>query len=284
MAFAMAYFNSPFVKKMPRFSARKIRASIELTSQLISQELHARYRGTSLGFGWTLLSAMGLLFVYTIVFTEIFPAQGFAPRPGKASAADYALVLLAGLIPFWTFNEILHRAPNLIASYPDYVRSIAFPTIVLPIAATGVALLTGFANLGVLIVAKFVFTGEPPANLLVLMFLMPLLAILCLSAGWILAAVGIYWRDTSQIVSVIGQFLFFVSPVFYPLSAAPEWLQEILLFNPLTVIIEGIRYAVMGTTAPSVVVFLTWAASLIFMAIASILLFKRLEPGFSGNV
>lgn len=261
---------------------RKAILLIELASQLVLQELRNRYRGTFLGIAWAFISAGGLLAIYTLVFVEIFPTQEFGPVDANLGVTGYALILFAGLIPYWAFNEILTRSGTLVTSYPQYVKSVSFPTEMLPVAASGMAMFTAMINLTALVIAKFFITKSGPANLSVIIYLLPLLMLACLATSWFLAALGVFFKDMPQIITVAGQFLFFASPILYPLSAAPEWLQKILIYNPLTYLIEGFRYAVLGTQAPSVGNLLALGAYMSLLCLLGYSFFRKMKPHFAS--
>ncbi len=228
----------------------------DLVVRLTGQEVVQRYRGSYLGIVWSFITPILMLLVYAFVFSIVFQARwgepARAPRPG-----EFALTLFAGLIPFGVFSEVVNRAPSIVLGMPNYVKKVVFPLEVLPVVAVGSAVVHSCISSGILLVASLVFLGyvSPAAALLPLAYLP--LVFLTLGLGWFLASLGVYVRDIGQAIGVVTQALFFLSPIFYPVSAVPEGLQFILYANPLTMILSGFRRTMLWGAPPA---WGTWGA------------------------
>lgn len=220
--------------------ARSLWRHRDLTARLIGQEVVQRYRGSYLGIVWSLVTPILMLSVYAFVFSVVFQARwgelGGSPRPG-----EFALTLFAGLIPFGVFSEVVNRAPSLVLAVPNYVKKVVFPLEILPVVAVGSALVHSLISAAILLAGCLLFLGSvsPTVVLLPLAYL-PLI-LLALGLCWFLASLGVYVRDIGHAIGVVTQVLFFVSPIFYPVSAMPERLRPALYANPLTEIISGFR-------------------------------------------
>lgn len=211
-----------------------------LIGQFVRRDVLGRYRGSLFGLGWALLTPIIMLGIYTFVFVEIFNARwgnGAAP----ANSSEFALQLFTGLIVFNLFAEVVSHAPTMVLEYPNLVKKVVFPIEVLPWAAVFTALFQFMLNLGVLMAAIIWMRESVYVTALALpLILLPFLALL-LGLGWFLAATGVYLRDTAPLVGMLLTGMMFVSPIFYPASALPRWLQPFMQFNPLTVPIEQLR-------------------------------------------
>jgi len=206
--------------------------------QFARREVLGRYRGSVLGVSWSVLTPMAMLAVYTLVFRHIFKAKWPGVEDGNMS---FALNLFAGLLVFNWAAEFLSRAPRLVAEQPNLVTKVVFPLQVLPWSA----LLSSFFHVlvsclvwlaGCLLFGQGVHASWL-ALPLVFLALVPTLLGLC----WALSALGVYFRDLSEIVGLFMGMFLFLTPVFFPLSVLPDFLQGWVAFNPLAVPIEALR-------------------------------------------
>jgi len=209
-----------------------------LVATLARREVIGRYRGSVLGILWSLFHPMLMLAVYTFVFSAVFRARWDA---GGDSKADFALVLFAGLMVFNVFAECVNRAPGLVLSNINYVKKVVFPLEILPWVTLIAALFHLAVNLLVWLVFHCVLLGAPKATMLLLPAVLLPLVLLTLGVSWLLASLGVYLRDVSQIVGIVTTALMFLLPIFYPLSSLPEPYLTILSWNPLTPSIEQAR-------------------------------------------
>lgn len=210
----------------------------QLIARMIKREVIGRYRGSTLGLTWSFLNPLILLAVYTFVFSVVFRARWHV---GSESKTEFALVLFVGMIAHGLFAECLNRSPSLILSNINYVKKVVFPLEILPWITVGSALFHSFVSLLVwslffVLVHKFFHWT---ALFIPLVFLP--LVFFSLGFGWLLASLGVFFRDIGQITGIFTTILLFVSPVLYPVSNLPERYQKILYANPLTFIIEQSR-------------------------------------------
>ncbi len=210
-----------------------------LIAQLIRRDVAGRYKGSLIGLGWSFFNPVLMLVVYTFVFSVVFKARwGQGSEEGHT---EFAVVLFAGLIIHSLFSEIINRAPGLIPSHVNYVKKVIFPLEVLPIVTLGTALFHFFVSVFVLLGAFVILNGFVFwTALLIPLVALPLL-IVTLGFAWILASLGVYIRDVSQVIGVVTTVMLFLSPVFYPISVLPEKYHIVLMMNPLTFILEQAR-------------------------------------------
>lgn len=211
----------------------------DLISKFTWRDVLGRYKGTYLGMIWSLLNPLMTLAVYTFVFGVILKAKFVSGSSGGYGA--YALVLFTGIIVFNVFSVCISRAPLLIADKPNYVKRVVFPLEILPVAALGSSLISAGLGFIVLLPALVIFSSKISTTIHMFPFILLPLCALTLGIGWFLASFGVYIRDVEQVVTVLLQLLFFMSPVIYPLSAVPERFQLLARINPLTTILENAR-------------------------------------------
>jgi lipopolysaccharide transport system permease protein len=250
----------------------------ELIKVLVQREVVGRYRGSILGIFWSFFHPMFMLGVYTFVFSVVFQAR-WGQTGG--SRAEFALILFAGLIIFNFFAECINRAPGLILSNPNYVKKVVFPLEILPWVAVGSALFHGLISLLVWLIFYVLLFGIPhPALLLSPLVALPLI-VLTIGLSWLLASLGVYIRDISQVIGILTTILMFLSPIFYPASALPEKLRSLLLLNPLAPALEQIRGILIWQTLPN---WWHWSIYLFASAIVAWLgfaWFQKTRKGFA---
>jgi lipopolysaccharide transport system permease protein len=259
---------------------REVAANRGLLRSLTMRDIEVRYRGTVLGLLWALVYPLTMLAIYTFLFGIIFKARW----PGLADLPDFVLMLYCGLLTFNLASETLSRAPAAILSQPNYVKKVVFPLELLPLSQLGAALfntLIGFALLVVfLLIQKH---GLSPSGIALPMVLAPL-AIMLSGCAWCLAALGVFFRDVSQIIGIFMTMLMVMSPVFYPVSAAPESVRSLLYLNPLTYPIEEIRRVLVLGAWPHWPALLVYCASAALAAVAGLWVFQKTRSAFADVV
>jgi lipopolysaccharide transport system permease protein len=209
-----------------------------LVLSLIRRDVLGRYRGSMMGVLWSFFNPLLMLAVYTFVFSVVFGARWDVDTQSKA---DFALILFAGLLIFNVFAECVTRAPTLVLAYPNYVKKIVFPLEILPWVALGSALFHAVVSLAVFLLGFAVIRGLPPPTVMCLPLVVAPLLLLVLGLTWLLAALGVYVRDISQVVGILTTTLMFMTPIFYPADALPDQYRWLVLVNPMASIVEQTR-------------------------------------------
>jgi lipopolysaccharide transport system permease protein len=251
-----------------------------LLLELVKREFLGRYRGSFGGVLWSFAQPLFLLAVYTVAFGVILQARwGFS-----GGTMEYALMLFVGLIVFNAFSECLTRSPALVTGNANLVKKVVFPLEILPWVLASSALLHALIGVAVWFVGFIVLYGMPrPASLLfpvVLACFFPML----LGIGWLLAAIGVVVRDVGQVTGLLAHALLFLTPIFYTVDAVPPALQVVLIMNPLTYVVEQMRLVLFHGVAPSLVGLALYFGFSSLFAWLSLLVFRRLRPGFAELV
>jgi lipopolysaccharide transport system permease protein len=211
----------------------------QLIRQLTWRDITGRYRSSMLGFTWSFITPLVTLALYTFVFGVVFKSRW--PHARTDNLAEFGLMLFAGLTAFALFSECANRATTIIVGSPNYVKKVVFPLEILPVSVIGSALFHTCISLLLLLVAGQVFGGMVSWTALWLpVMFVPLIAI-ALGVSWLLASVGVFFRDISHTVGLLTQVLFFLTPIFYPMEAVPVEMRPLLAANPLTLMIENVR-------------------------------------------
>lgn len=220
--------------------------------QFARRDVLARYRGSLLGLGWSFLTPLLMLAVYTFVFREVFNARWPAAPSGQGGDEDlaFALQVYAGLIVFNLFAEVMGRAPRLVLDQPNLVKKVVFPLEILPWVSILAALFHLAINLAVLLGATLLATHRLPPTLLALPLVVAAFVPLLLGLAWLLASLGVFLRDIGQVIGMLITALMFLSPVFYPAQALPAHWQPLAALNPLTFPIETVRLVALDGVWP----------------------------------
>lgn len=235
-----------------------------LLVELTRREIAGRYRGANFGILWSLISPFLMLAVYAIAFGAIlqtrWPSSG-GREPG------FALVLYVGLIVHGLFAECVVRAPHLITGNVNLVKRVVFPLDMLPWTLVLSALFHALMNIVVFIVLHGFIAGWPPPTV----FLMPVILLPMLPAlvgvSALLAALGVYVRDITQVTGVLVTAMLFISSAIVPPEVVPERYRIYFDLNPLTFIINQMRDVALWGHAPD------WSALGIYLIVSVIVMY-----------
>ena len=251
----------------------------ELITRLTQREIQTRYRGSVVGWGWTILTPLLMLTIYTFVFSSIFKARW--ESTAELGSAGFALNIFTGMVVFGLFSECATRAPTLITSNSNYVTKVRFPLETLGCTVLGNGLFHAFTSLVILLAFRIVATGSFPWSSLCLPVVWLPYLLLALAMTWILSALGVYLRDLGQVVTVATSALMFMSAVFYPLSALPERWAPLFKLNPIAWWIEETRALIVLNHWPNPAAIVAQLLAAILICEAALLLFRKASRGFA---
>jgi lipopolysaccharide transport system permease protein len=251
---------------------------LNLASTLIRRGIQQRYRGSALGFLWAFLTPLFMLLVFTFVFGVIFQSRWSAE---VTNTFEFAMVLFAGITTFSLFSEIVAAAPGLIIGQPNLVKKVVFPLEILPVVSLGEALFQAAIAFGILLLTNtFLGTGFHITALALPLLIIPL-CLTALGLSWFFAALGVYVRDIGQILPTILTALMFMSAVFYPVSALPEWLQPALVYNPIITAVEMVRNALVFGLLPEGKMLANAVLVGAIVSVLGYLFFQKTKRGFA---
>jgi len=252
----------------------------ELLLELVKRDLWGRYRGSFGGLAWSFAQPLFLLAVYTLAFGVILRMRwGFGGGTG-----DYALMVFAGLIVFNAFAECLANAPSLVAGNPNYVKKIVFPLEVLPWVTALTAVAHALIGVAVWLAGYAVLYGAPKPTALLFPLVLAALFPVLLGVGWLLSALGVAIRDIGQLTGLVAHALLFLTPIFYGIDAVPPLLQNVLLANPLTFVVEQLRLVLYFGQWPSLRGLAVYFALSCVFAWFALAVFRRMRPRFADLV
>ncbi|OHV62392.1 sugar ABC transporter permease [Mesorhizobium sp. LCM 4577] len=256
---------------------------MQLTVSLVRREIVGRYRGSALGLFWSLLNPLFMLAVYTFVFGVVMKSRWTVPGQQEAqhSTGEFAVILFCGLIAFQFFAEVVSSAPGLIVANANFVKKIVFPIQILPVVTAGAALFHAAVSLVVLLGFAFSVFGHIPTTVVLAPIAFLPLIVLVIGIAWILASVGVYFRDMSQIVAPLVTATLFLSPVFFQRASLPDWLQPWLSLNPLAIPVESFRNVVIFGLLPDWAALGCYSVAAIVIAFVGYQFFQKTRRGFA---
>lgn len=226
-------------------AARALSEHRYLAWQLSARDVASRYRGSVMGFLWTLILPLMMLAVYTYIFGVVFQARW--PDMPEQNPLQFAPLLFSGLIVHMLFADCLTRAPGIVVGQPNLVKKVVFPLEILSWSVVAGALFHTGISFIVLLGFIFAMEGAVPVTALlapvVLLATLPMLMGIC----WFLSSLGVFLRDIGQVMGVLTTVMLFTAPIFYPASAAPAAMRPYLFLNPISLIVEEFRkVAILG--------------------------------------
>jgi lipopolysaccharide transport system permease protein len=263
-----------------KFGLRSIYEHRDLLRSLVRREIEVKYRGSSLGKLWILLLPVMMLGVYTFVFGAIYGSRWGA----SSDLSDFVPMLYCGLIVHSIFAETVGRAPSIIVNNPNYVKKVIFPLELLPLGSLATSLFNAGVSFLLMLILVLVLKGGLHWTLVTAPLVVLPLVLYAIGFAWLIAALGVFFRDIEQIIGVLMSMLLFLSPVFYSVSSAPQLARALLNFNPLTYPIEEIRSVVLLGLMPQWQQWMLQMLIGLMVAWFGLWVFERVRPAFADVV
>lgn len=275
--------NQGFIANLnPAAPLRGLFVHRELLRQFTLRNFQARHKGSYLGIAWAVLNPLLQLCLYFVVFRLIF--GGHFGVLHNETKADYALAMLLGLTVYRFVAEIIGLSPTIVVINQNLVKKVVFPVEVLPVANLGACCFDFAISFGLVVLGMLIFGRGIPASAVWLPVIVLPLLLLAAGLSWFLAALGVFFRDITQVTQFLSIILMYASAVFYPSTMVRTQAPRIwafLRFNPLIHEIEQLRN-VMLWNQPVNLVNLGWLyVAGLAACIAGYACFAALRPAFA---
>ena len=254
----------------------QIIARRELVGNFVARNLKQRYKGSALGFLWSLLHPLFLVVIY-LVFIRLMRFPTRLPE------------LLVGVM-VWQFLALCTGdAAGVVLGHASLVKKTWFPRVILPLSAVLGNLVHFGLSLLVLGVALPLLGAPPRAGWLLVPAVIALQFMLCLGLSLGLSALNVFFRDVEHLVPIGLMSWFFVTPVIYSAEnvvgnpTLPAWVSPVFFANPMAALLAWYRHALLGDPLPPVAL---WPGLLVVVGIFGLgaLVFSRLEPRFADEL
>ncbi len=252
----------------------------ELLFSLTKKELKVKYRGSALGFLWSLLNPILTMLVYSFVFSIVL----------RAGIQEFAIFLICVLLPFNFLSNSVNYGTGSIIGNSNLVNKIYFPREIIPLSIV----LANLFNFLLELVALFIVLGILHYPFYIYLYLLPVVIFiqffLVVGMTLLVSALNVFFRDLQHLITIIMMVWFFGTPVIYPLSMVPEKYQFLIKINPMTIytayyrnIFYFVKYPE-GAGFPSVSETLIAIGITFFIFFLGYFVFKKLEPRFAEEI
>jgi lipopolysaccharide transport system permease protein len=248
----------------------------ELLYFLSWRDIKVRYKQTALGAAWAIIQPFFTMVVFSLFFGKLagIPSDG----------VPYPLFCFAALVPWSFFSNGLNQSSNSLVGSSNLITKVYFPRLVIPLASVICGTLDFLISFIVLLGLMAFYGITPTMNVFWLPFLLMLAFVTALGVGMWLSALNVQFRDVRYVVPFLTQLWLFATPIAYPSSLLPGQWRTIYGLNPMVGVVEGFRWALLGTnTAPGPVIIASSLAALAIL-VGGAFYFRRMEKTFADVV
>lgn len=248
----------------------------ELLYFLTWRDIKVRYKQTVLGGAWAIIQP----FFTMVVFSLFFGKLGRIPSDG----IPYPIFSFAALVPWTFFAYGLNQSSGSVVTSGNLIKKLYFPRLVVPISSVLSGVVDFMLAFLVLLGMMLYYDVVPTAKVVWLPALLLLALVTSLGVGVWLSALNVKFRDVRYTVPFLTQFWLFATPIAYPSSLLPEPWHTLYGLNPMAGVVEGFRWALLGTdTAPGPIILVSSAAALAVL-VSGLFYFRRMERTFADIV
>lgn len=256
----------------------------ELMLTLAWREITIRYKQTFLGAAWAIIQPLMTTGIFSVLFALLL-GKGNEPTAGNI---PYAVSTFCAMLPWQLFATSLNQSGNILVQYRGMITKIYFPRLILPMAAV-LSSLVDFAIAFVALLALMAVYGIFPGwGVLTLPLFVALAIMASLSVGLWLAALNAIYRDFRYVIPFIIQVGMFISPVVYSLESIQgrlsPWAWTLYSLNPMVGVIEGFRWALLGTSQGPGPLLLVSGMATALILVAGMFYFRRMERLFADVI
>lgn len=237
----------------------------------IKTEFRSRFARSKLGGFWMLLHPLALVLIYALILSQIMTAK----LPEVASQYAYPIYILSGMVGWTLFSEILGRLLTVFIANANMLKKMSFPKLTLPLITIGSA----FVNFMMLFLTMFVvfgFLGHLPYHALGWMIPLVVLTIALASGiGVFFGVINVFVRDIGQVMNIVLQFWFWLTPIVYMASIIPQKYHWLLMLNPMTGIVMGYQNVLLYDKAPELGILVYPSMVTAIFLVLALVIFKK---------
>lgn len=249
----------------------------ELVYFLVWRDVKVRYKQTLLGAAWAILKPLLSMVIFTLVFAGLAKLEtDGAPAP---------VFYYAGLLPWVLFQDGVSKAGNSLVTGSHLITKVYFPRVAIPIASVAAGVVD-FALALLVLLGLMAYYGVPwTASLGTIPLFLLLTLVTAMGAGLWLSALNVSYRDVGYVTPFLLQAWLYASPIAYSSAIIPEGMaRTIYALNPMAGVVQGFRWAVLGTGQPPLELLLVSTAAAVALLVSGALYFRRMERTFADVV
>lgn len=255
---------------------KELYAYRELLYFLIWRDVKVRYKQTALGAAWAIIQPFFTMLVFSLFFGRLAKMQ--------SDGLPYPVFAYAALVPWTFFAQGLSQASDSLVGSANLIRKVYFPRLAIPVGTVAGGVVDFALAFGVLLLMMFYYGVRPGWQIVWLPLLLLLALVTALGVGLWLSALNVKFRDVKYVVPFVTQFWMFLTPIAYPSSLLPEVWRPVYALNPMVGVVEGFRWALLGTdTAPGPMLGVSATVALLLL-VSGAFVFRRMEKSFADVV
>lgn len=251
----------------------RLREYRELLFFLVWRDLKVRYKQTALGVTWAVLQPLATMVVFSIVFGRLakIPSDG----------VPYPIFAYCALVPWQMFSYALTESSNSMVQNQYLISKIYFPRLIVPLTPVFTATVDFLLAFVMLIAMMLVYGVVPKVTILLLPFFLVLVVLTSFAVGVWVSALTAEYRDLRYTVPFLVQFWMFATPIAYPSSLVPEKWRMLYGLNPMTSVVDGFRWVLLGTAAPPLGPMIASGLAVVVIVCGGVMYFRRVESTFA---
>jgi lipopolysaccharide transport system permease protein len=248
----------------------------ELLYFLCWRDIKVRYKQTVLGAAWAIIQPFFTMVVFSLFFGRLakIPSDGL----------PYTVFCYAALVPWTFFANGLSQASDSLVSNSNLIKKVYFPRLVIPIATVLSGIVDFVLAFLVLLGMMFYYGLTPTIHILLLPIFLLLALVTALGVALWLSAMNVQFRDVRYVIPFVVQFWLFATPIAYPSSLLSEPWRTFYGINPMVGVVEGFRWALLGTHAGLSLMSLVSSITAVVILITGLFYFRRMEKSFADTV
>lgn len=239
------------------------------------RDIQLRYRQTALGVAWAVIQPVAPMVIFSVFFGRLarLPSDG----------APYPLFAFCGLLPWQLFAFALTESSNSLVSNQSLITKIYFPRLVIPLSAVLAGLVDFAISFVLLLIMMLWYHVFPTIRVLVLPFFLLLAVTTALGTGLWLSALNVQYRDVRYTIPFLTQFWLYATPIAYSSSLVPDKWRPLVGLNPIAGVVEGFRWALLGTGAIPKLIWVSAIVSILLLY-TGVRYFSKMERAFADIV
>jgi ABC-type polysaccharide/polyol phosphate export permease len=227
------------------------------------------------GLLWSFVQPLWELALFTFIFSTVLKISPLGERTDS-----FAVFLFCGLLPWTAVHQGVFRASTAITDNANLVKKVSFPSELLVLSVVAAAILHEAIAMGLFVIVLVLMGGFSWNGLPLLLLVLPLQLALTVGLGLLLGSINVFFRDISQLLSMLLMGWFYVTPIVYPLGLLPEHLRGIIELNPLATVVFLYREALLGGTSIPLIDTARLVVCAVVLLALGLWLFRRLKPAF----
>jgi ABC-type polysaccharide/polyol phosphate export permease len=218
-----------------------------LIKGMVLRDLRSRYVGSAMGFFWSVIHPLVLLASYTFVFSVVLKQ----PLGESSGTTSFAIHLFCGILPWLVFQETVSRSSTVLIENSTLITKTLFPAEILPVSVLIANLINHAIGLGIFLGVAILYLQKLSWLLLLVPVYLLALSLFALGLAWFVSSVQVFLRDTTQVLTVVLTFWFWLTPIFFDEHRLPQSLSLLMRLNPLAAVVIAYRQCLLRFETPS---------------------------------